>query len=451
MADKKQCGNYAPWEKSFKKILDPVEEFVHDEASGGLLLMACAVLAMVIANSGLANFYDGILHTRLTVNLGEYSVSHTVHHWINDGLMALFFFVVGLEIKREIMVGELADLRQAALPIAGAIGGMVVPALLFFVLNRSGEAVNGWAIPMATDIAFAVGVLVLLGNRVPKTLMGLLLAVAIVDDLGAVMVIALFYTSEIVWGALLLVGIFFFLLLCLNFIGIRTPVPYFVLGTFMWLAMMESGVHATLAGVLTAMMVPARSKCQAPMFTHQIRDLMARFDKVHEPGKGIMENNEQQAVLRGLENGVRMMETPLQRLEHGLHLWVAFLVLPVFALANAGIPVELSTLPETLTHPVTLGIVLGLVGGKLLGIFLPCWLIVKSGISRLPDGITFNHLGGLSLLAGIGFTMSIFIGELAYSSQETYLLYAKTGVIVASLLAGSLGYTWLYITGKKSA
>ena len=451
MTDKKQCKKFAPWEKSFKKILDPMEEFVHDEASGGLLLMACAVLAMVMANTGLATIYEGILQTRLTVNLGEYAVSHTVHHWINDGLMALFFFVVGLEIKREVLVGELADFRQAALPIAAAIGGVVVPALLFFILNRSGDAANGWAIPMATDIAFAMGVLILLGNRVPKALLGLLLAVAIVDDLIAVLVIAFFYTSSIAWGALMLVGVFFFLLFCCNFIGLRSPIPYFVIGTFMWLAMMESGVHATLAGVLTAMMVPARSKCQAPMFSYQMHDLMARFDKVHEPGKGIMENTEQQAVLRGLENGVRMMETPLQRLEHGLHLWVAFLVLPIFALANAGIPMELSTLPETLTHPVTIGIVLGLVGGKLIGIMLACWLVVKSGISRLPAGITYHHLGGLSLLAGIGFTMSIFIGELAYSAQETYLLYAKTGIILASLFAGSLGYAWLYITGKKNA
>ncbi|MEA3548717.1 MAG: Na+/H+ antiporter NhaA [Thermodesulfobacteriota bacterium] len=451
MTDKKQGKKFAPWEKPFKKIFDPIEEFVHDEASGGLLLMACAVLAMVMANTGLATIYEGILHTRLTVNLGEYAVSHSVHHWINDGLMALFFFVVGLEIKREVLVGELADFRQAALPIAAAIGGVVVPALLFFILNRSGDAANGWAIPMATDIAFAMGVLILLGNRVPKALLGLLLAVAIVDDLIAVLVIAFFYTSSIAWGALMLVGVFFFLLFCCNFIGLRSPIPYFVVGTFLWLAMMESGVHATLAGVLTAMMVPARSKCQAPMFSHHMHDLMARFDKVHEPGKGIMENNEQQAVLRGLENGVRMMETPLQRLEHGLHLWVAFLVLPVFALANAGIPIELSTLPETLTHPVTIGIILGLVGGKLIGIMLACWLVVKSGISRLPTDVTFNHIVGLSLLAGIGFTMSIFIGELAYSSQETYLLYAKTGVILASLLAGSLGYAWLYIAGKKNA
>jgi Na+:H+ antiporter, NhaA family len=450
MADKNKCGNFSPWEKSFKNILDPVEEFVHDEASGGLLLMACAVLAMVMANTGLANLYEGVLHTKLAVNLGEYSVSHTVHHWINDGLMALFFFVVGLEIKREIMVGELADLRQAILPIAGAIGGMLMPALFFFILNSSGDSANGWAIPMATDIAFAIGALILLGKRVPPKLMGLLLAIAIVDDLGAILVIALFYTSEIVWGALMLVGVFLFLLLCLNFIGTRSPVPYFIIGTFMWLAMMESGIHATLAGVLTAMLIPATSKCHGPMFSSLMHELLGRFDKVHDHGKSIMENNEQQTVLRGMENGVRMMEAPLQRLEHSLHLWVAFFVLPVFALANAGIPVELSTLPETMTHPVTIGIIFGLVVGKLLGIFLSCWLVVKIGVSRLPTGVTFSHIGGLSLLAGIGFTMSIFIGELAYSSQETYLLYAKTGIIVASLLAGTLGYIWLFVVGNKS-
>lgn len=450
MADINKGQNMPSWEKSFQKLLQPVEEFIHDEASGGILLMGCAILAMVMANTGLANLYESVLQTRLTIDLGNYSISHTIHHWINDGLMALFFFVVGLEIKREVLVGELADFRQAALPIAAAIGGAVIPALFFFGLNNSGEAANGWAIPMATDIAFALGVLILLGNRVPKALLGMLLAIAIVDDLIAVLVIALFYTSTIVWGALLLVGISFALLICFNFLGIRSPIPYLVAGAVMWLAMMESGVHATLAGVLTAITIPAISKSPAPMFSQQIRKLLDRFDKIPETDKGIMDNTEQQAVLRGMENNVRLLESPLQRLEHGLHVWVAFFVLPIFALANAGIPIEFSSLPQTLSHPITLGIVLGLVMGKLIGVSLASFLVIKSGISRLPAGVTYHHIGGLALLAGIGFTMSIFIGELAYSTQETYLLYAKTGVIIASLLAGALGSIWLYLAGNKN-
>ena len=450
MADTNQGEDMLPLEKSFQKLLQPVEEFIHDEASGGILLMGCAILAMIMANTGLANLYETVLHTRLTIDLGNYTISHTIHHWINDGLMALFFFVVGLEIKREVLVGELADFRQAALPIAAAIGGAVVPALFFFGLNSSGEAANGWAIPMATDIAFALGVLILLGNRVPKALLGMLLAIAIVDDLIAVLVIAFFYTSSIVWGALLLVGISFALLICFNFLGIRSPIPYLIVGAVMWLAMMESGVHATLAGVLTALTIPARSKSPAPIFSQQLRKLLDRFDKIPETDKGIMDNTEQQAVLRGMENNVRLLESPLQRLEHGLHVWVAFFVLPVFALANAGIPIEFSSLPQTLSNPITLGIMLGLVIGKLIGVSLASFLVIKSGISRLPAGVTYHHIGGLALLAGIGFTMSIFIGELAYSTQETYLLYAKTGVIVASLLAGILGSIWLYLAGNKS-
>lgn len=449
MANQQQNPDTPPLEKSLQKLLKPVEEFIHDEASGGILLMVCAILAMVMANTGLATMYEGVLSTRLTIDLGTYTISHSIHHWINDGLMALFFFVVGLEIKREILVGELAELRQAALPIAAAIGGAIVPALFFFGLNSSGEALNGWAIPMATDIAFALGVLILLGNRVPKPLLGMLLAIAIVDDLIAVLVIAFFYTSTIVWGGLIVVGISFVLLILFNILGIRSPIPYLVVGAVMWLGMMESGVHATLAGVLTALTIPATSKMNGPLFSQQIKKLLGRFDKIPETDKGIMENTEQQYVLRGMENHVRLMEAPLQRLEHGLHVWVAFLILPIFALANAGIPVELSTLGETLSHPITLGIILGLVLGKLIGVSLASFLIIKSGISRLPEGVTFHHIGGLALLAGIGFTMSIFIGELAYSSQETYLLYAKTGIIIASLLAGGLGATWLYLAGNK--
>lgn len=450
MANQPQNADTPPLERSFKKMLKPVEEFIHDEASGGILLMICAILAMVMANTGLATMYEGVLSTRLTVDLGGYTVSHTIHHWINDGLMALFFFVVGLEIKREMLVGELAELRQAALPIGAAIGGAIVPALIFFGLNSSGDALNGWAIPMATDIAFALGVLILLGKRVPKPLMGMLLAIAIVDDLIAVLVIAFFYTSTIVWGGLLIVGLTFILLVLFNILGIRSPIPYLIVGAVMWLGMMESGVHATLAGVLTALTIPATSKSVPSQFSDKVRSLLSRFDKIPATDKGIMDNTEHQAILRGMENNVRLMEAPLQRLEHGLHVWVAFLILPIFALANAGIPIEISTLGETLSHPITLGIILGLVVGKLIGVSLASFLIVRSGISRLPEGVSFQHIGGLALLAGIGFTMSIFIGELAYTGLENYLLYAKTGIIIASLLAGGLGATWLYLAGNKA-
>jgi NhaA family Na+:H+ antiporter len=438
------------WEKAFKRIRTPLEEFIHDEAAGGLLLMICAALAMLLANSSLSKWYESFLHAKITVEAGPYVLSHTVHHWINDGLMALFFFVVGLEIKREILVGELADIRQAALPIAGAIGGMIAPALIYFMFNPASETSSGWAIPMATDIAFAIGVLVLLGDRVPKALVGFLLALAIVDDLGAVIVIALFYTKTIVWSALFVAGFIFVLLTLCNIVGIRTPLPYLLLGVLLWLAMLKSGIHATLAGVLTALTIPASSKCTAQMFSKFSREMLDRFDKSQKSGESIMENSEQQAVLQGVEDAVHGMEAPLQRLEHGLHHWVSFLIIPVFAFANAGIAIDFSTFGQTFTHPVTLGIVTGLILGKFFGIFGACWLMLKIGNFRLPNGVSLEHLAGVSFLAGIGFTMSIFVGELAFADQQDFLLKAKTGVIAASLIAGCLGAGWLYKVGNRA-
>ncbi len=433
--------------RGFSKIRTPFEEFIHDEASSGLLLMACAILAMVFANSGLSSLYDTVLHTKVTLQFGTFGLSYSIHHWINDGLMALFFFVVGLEIKREILVGELADLRQAVLPIVAAIGGMVVPALFFLLLNIGGEGQAGWAIPMATDIAFAIGVMVLLGDRVPKVLIGFLLALAIVDDLGAIIIIALFYTSAIAWWALGWAAVFLFLLICCNRAGIRRPLPYFLLGGGLWLMMLQSGIHATLAGVLTALTVPANSKCLPDMFTAQMERLTEKFKKAEHSGKTIMENSEQQAILQNFETTVHAMETPLQQLEHQLHLWVSFLVVPIFALANAGVRIELATLAESLMHPVTLGIVVGLVGGKFLGVFGFSWLVIRLGVARLPQGMSLSQIGGVGLLAGIGFTMAIFIGELAFVEQPELLTNAKMGIIAASLLAGSGGYFWLSKVG----
>ena len=436
--------------RGFNKIRTPFEEFVHDEASGGLLLMGCAVLAMVFANSGLAAMYDTVLATRVALSFGQFSLDYSIHHWINDGLMALFFFVVGLEIKREILVGELADLRQAVLPIVAAVGGMVMPALLFLLFNFGAEGQGGWAIPMATDIAFAIGVMVLLGDRVPKALIGFLLALAIVDDLGAIIIIALFYTSSIAWWALGFAGIFLFLLVCCNRAGIRAPLPYFLLGGGLWLMMLQSGIHATLAGVITALTVPANSMCSPAMFTAQIKRLAAKFKQADQPGKSIMENSEQQALLQNFETTIHAMETPLQQLEHQLHIWVSFLIVPVFALANAGVRVELASLADSLMQPVTLGIIVGLVVGKFLGVFGFSWLVIRLGVARLPQGVNLTQVGGVGLLAGIGFTMAIFIGELAYAGQAELLTSAKMGIIAASLIAGIGGYCWLLFAGKAT-
>jgi NhaA family Na+:H+ antiporter len=436
---------HAPWEKAFARVLTPFEEFVHRQTTSGLLLMATAILALVLANSGLAAAYQHLVHLPAGIRIGDWGMEKTLHHWVNDGLMALFFFVVGLELKREILVGELARPRQAALPIVAAIGGMVVPALIYFSLNPAGEAARGWGIPMATDIAFAIGALALLAGRVPKALITFLVALAIVDDLGAVVVIALFYTEQLVLEWLAAAALILAVLTIFNLAGIRRIAPYFMVAVLLWYALLQSGVHATLAGVLGAFTVPARPKYDPELFSRHVKTLIARFDAGHEPGKSILTNEKLQTVVQTLEHGVQQVETPLQRLVHLWHLPVAFLVIPVFALFNAGIPLEFGSLRETLSHPVTLGVGLGLIAGKFAGITGASWLALKLGVGQLPAGTRFSQIAGVSLLGGIGFTMAIFIAELGFARQPEYLLMAKTGILTASLLAGLAGFAWLYL------
>ena len=439
----------APWEKAFDRVLTPFEDFIHQQTTSGLLLMATAIIALLLANGPLDYLYQQIQHLEIGIHIGNWSLDNSLHHWINDGLMALFFFVVGLELKREIMVGELANLRQAALPIVAAIGGMVVPALIYFAINPEGDAARGWGIPMATDIAFALGAIALLASRVPRALITFLVALAIVDDLGAVVVIAVFYTETIAMGWLITAAILFGLLMVLNVAGIRKITPYFIIAVLLWYAMFESGVHATLAGVLGAFSVPARPKYNPDRFSEQMKKMIARFDSSQVPGKSIMNNDELRGIVHSMESGALQVQTPLQRLEHAWHLPVAYLVIPLFALFNAGIPIEFSSLGETLTHPVTLGVSMGLIVGKVLGISGFSWLALKAGVGSLPAGTKFNQIIGVSLLGGIGFTMSIFIAELGFAHQPEMLLMAKTGILFSSLFAGISGFIWLYLAGSK--
>lgn len=445
---KPPAANTTVLERAFNRVITPFEEFINRETTSGLLLMGCTILALAIANFGFYDAYQQLLHTPVGIGIGSWRLEKSLHHWINDGLMALFFFVVGLEIKREVIVGELSDIRQAALPIIAALGGMVVPALLFTAFNIGSDGSAGWGIPMATDIAFAVGALVLLGRRVPRALLTFLVALAIVDDLGAVLVIALFYTETLEYTALFLGLAIFMALITMNLVGIRKPLPYFLLGLLLWLALLKSGVHATLAGVLTALTIPARPRFEPQQFSRQVRQLLDRFDASHRPGVSIMGNEEQGSILQTLENGLHSVATPLQRLEHTMHMPVAFFIIPLFALANAGIPIELEGIGEVLLHPVTLGIMAGLVLGKFLGITGFCYLAIRLGIGRLPQGVSFSQLAGAAVLAGIGFTMSIFIAELAFAGQEQYLLMAKTGILCASLVAGIVGYLWLRLASN---
>jgi len=439
---------YAPWEKVFKKILTPFEEFIDRQTTSGILLMLMAVLALILANSSFNEFYSNLKHLQISINIGNWGIEKSLHHWVNDGLMTIFFFVVGLELKREILVGELADVRKATLPIAAAIGGMIFPALIYFFINREGVAASGWGIPMATDIAFALGVLALLAGRVPKSLITFLVALAIVDDLGAVTVIAVFYTETINIIALASAAALFSLLLAFNFGGIRKTTPYLIVSVLLWYAMMQSGVHATLAGVISAFTIPAIPKYNPRNFYKRVKDLMASFDATNPDDKNIMNNQELRAIVHSIEKGAQNVQTLSQRLEHTWHIPVSYIIIPIFILLNAGIPLDFSSLSKTLSHPIALGISAGLIFGKFLGITITSWLFLKLGIARMPKDVRFTQIIGVSILAAIGFTMSIFIAELAFQNDENLLLIAKTAIIFSSLIAGIIGALWLFIIGN---
>ncbi|HEV2745600.1 MAG TPA: Na+/H+ antiporter NhaA [Rubrobacter sp.] len=424
-----------------ERIVRPFQDFAHKQSSGGILLIAATVVALVWANSPWGEGYAALWHTDITVRVGDLSLSKDLAHWINDGLMAVFFLVVGLEIKREVLVGELSSPRNAALPIAAALGGAAVPALIYLAINAGTEGAAGWGIPMATDIAFALGVLALLGDKAPVALKVFLTALAIVDDIVAVLVIALFYTSEISWGALGLGGLFLLALIVANLLGVGRTLVYAVLGVGLWLCFLLSGVHATIAGVLLALTVPAISFINPGAFLERSRYVLDRFEKAGEKGENVLANEERQAALHALNHAAYKLEPPLHELEHALHPWVVFAIMPIFALANAGVQLG-GGIGEALTSPVTLGIVAGLLVGKQLGITLFAWLAVRSGLSELPRGVGWRHIYGAGWLAGIGFTMSLFISDLGFSDGDL-VDAAKLGILVASLIAGVVGYSIL--------
>jgi len=434
---------FYPWERQFEKLVTPFEEFIHKQTTSGIILLSVTFIALIVENSPLRGAYEHLIHTTFSLTIGSFILERSLAHWINEGLMTFFFFVVGLEIKREILVGELTSLKHAALPIVAAVGGMVVPALVYTACNVSGAYSHGWGIPMATDIAFCVSALVVLGRRIPQSLTMFLVALAIVDDLGAVLVIALFYTSTINLSAIGVAAGMLFLLVLFNLLGIRKSIPYFLGGIVMWLALFSSGIHATIAGVLVAFCIPARARYKPGLFGERVSELMGRFSAVNRPGETMLTNIQQYAVLKGLDEELHLAEPPLQRMEGTLHLPVALIVIPLFALANAAIPLDLGHMAATLFQPVSLGIVLGLVMGKFIGITLFSWLVVKAGIAVLPEGVDMRHVAGVGLLGGIGFTMSIFIAELSFSSNYEMLVTAKTAIIIASFLSGVLGYCWL--------
>jgi NhaA family Na+:H+ antiporter len=438
----------APWEKAFDRLLTPLDEFIHRQTTSGILLMLCAGSALYLANSQWNTSYHHLLEMPLTIGVEGFQLSKSLHHWINDGLMALFFFVVGLELKREILVGELADPKQAMLPIIAAIGGMLMPALIYISINPQGHTFDGWGIPMATDIAFALGTLALLGRRIPKNLLTFLVALAIVDDLGAVVVIAVFYTDTINLTSLAIAGAMLVLLMTLNLGGIRHTLPYTLIGIILWIAMLKSGVHATLAGILLAFTIPMRPKYNPDRFLSQINDMIDQIKQSYQREKNIIKNDELRSHVRALGVGVQLLQAPAQVLERKMHLPSAYFIIPIFSLANAGIPIDTSSLSNIITHPVAMGIAAGLVFGKLIGIAGFSWIAVKLGLTSLPHGLNFKHITGAALMGGIGFTMSIFIAELGFAHHPQDLLMAKTGILLASSIAGVSGFLWLYFTSE---
>jgi Na+:H+ antiporter, NhaA family len=386
-------------------VVEPLQKFLRLEAAGGILLFVCAMMALLIANSPWANFYDSLLAMPIEIRIGSFEIAKPVMLWINDGLMAVFFFLVGLELKREVIEGHLSSWRQASLPAVAALGGMLAPALVYWLMNRSNpDAVGGWAIPTATDIAFALGVLSLLGSRVSTALKALLLSIAVFDDLGAILVIAAFYTSDLSTTSLQFATVFVVGLACLNRAGVQRPAAYLLLGVALWIAVLKSGVHATIAGVVIAMFIPLKPTAKAET------------------------------------NGAAEGPSMLRNLEHALHPWVAFGVLPIFAFANAGVSLVDFT-AEDMVHPVPLGIISGLFWGKQVGVILLCWIATRTGLAALPKGVSWLQMYGVALLCGIGFTMSLFIASLAFEHGDTeFFGLERLGILIGSLISGVAGY-----------
>jgi NhaA family Na+:H+ antiporter len=425
---------------SFKRFLDT-------QNHGSRLLLLSTIIALVWANSSYWHSYEALWNTEIGLKIGHLVLSNSLSYWINDGLMAIFFFVIGLEIKREILVGEISNPRKAALPVIAAFGGMMVPAIIYTIFNFGTSASHGWGIPMATDIAFALGCLMILINRIPAALKVFLLAVAIVDDIGAIIVIALFYTSDLQITALLIGLIILAILLLLNYLGVQRVAPYGILGILLWLAFLESGVHATIAGVLLAFTIPSQAQLGTKDFIRQTEYLLEQFPD--RDFNRMCIDKEQRKQLKEFKNVVKNIGTPLQRLEDTLHPFSTFFIIPLFALANAGVRFVGEGAGIDLTNSVTLGVVIGLVVGKQIGVILFSWLAVKLGIAHLPEGVEWPAVYGLSCLAGIGFTMSFFITNLAF--KEALMMHqAKTGILTASLISAIIGLIVLWQYTAKS-
>lgn len=426
-----------------REVLLPAERFIHSETISGALLVVCAIVALAWANSPWAGSYFSLRELPISLQIGSYAIALDLQHWINDGLMAVFFFVVALEIKRELAHGDLADPRKAALPVAAAVGGMVLPAGLYLALNLGRAGAHGWGIPMATDIAFAVAILALLGRRVPAALRMFLLTFATTDDVGSILIIAINYTAHFsvtaMGAALAILG----LMLAMRWLGFRSFVAYVLPALAFWVAMFESGVHATIAGVILGAITPAKSPGRKRTFVAAVRSTLPDVRDALDPEDA--EKNE--VILGRIEELARATESPLARLERMVHPWTSYLVLPVFALANAGVALSGEFIRQAFTSPVTLGVMAGLLIGKAVGVSGFSWLAIRLGWAALPAGVGWRHIIGAALIGGVGFTVALFITGLAFT-DEVLVEEAKVGVLAASLLAAVAGYLFLLLCSR---
>jgi len=422
-------------------FINPLNKFMQKSTSSGILLFFMAFLSLIIANSPWHEGFDAFWQTRVSFNFGSFTVDNSLLHWVDDGLMSLFFFVVGLELKRELVAGELARPKDALMSIVAAIGGMLLPALIFYLFNKDAslDALNGWGIPMATDIAFALGVIFLLGDKVPTTLKVFLTALAIIDDVGAVSVIAFFYTESLSFVSLMLGGFFLSIMLLSNRLGIRSPLFYGIIGIGgVWLAFLMSGVHATIAAVLAAFTIPASVELNKASYLKKINLFASQLKKTKSTSHDSILTPSEERVYNQINLTTEEAISPLQRLEHKMHPLVAFVVMPIFALANAGVRIEDNFL-EVLSGSVAMGVAFGLIIGKVIGIVGFVYLFSKLKLFEIPKSLNFKMILGVSFLAAIGFTMSLFITSLAFENPD-YATQAKLGVIAASFVAGTIGF-----------
>lgn len=441
-----------PLERSFSRyVKQPFNEFVANQTTGAIILLASTFVALWLANSDYASVYRQLEKVTFGLFVDDFRLEMDLHDWVNDGLMVLFFFILGLEVKREFIAGELSSIKNSAAVILAAIGGMVSPALIYYAINLGGNGSSGWGVPMATDTAFALGVMALLGSKVNPSLKVFLVALAIVDDIGAVLVIALFYTDQIDWNALAIAAGFFAGLLALNRLGIRGPFGYVVLALGLWYFTLQSGIHATIAGVLAALAIPARPKVHPSHLAHSMKSkASAIYQHLSDPQqsseqqpKEVLSDEDKDLALEEIQRQAQLTRTPLRIWENMLNTPVSLLIVPIFAFLNAGTEITPQALDNMLHAPIAWGIVFGLLVGKPIGIFSLTWLSVKTGIGEINSSLNFKEIFGLSLLAGMGFTMSMFIALLSFDGSQQRLLDAKLGIMGATLIAGILGYLWL--------